>query len=368
MAEPTPIEERDPGAPIARDQVDPELVKLGRGRPTIGVITAAGIVALCLVYLLRLGPDRRFAGSDSTPAPAGVADVLAGKVELDRLIALPAEPIVSQAIRATKAAGSLGFRLAPVRSTGDRLWVVLPGDGWEAATTSAYVGRLRRLDALSFGAAAREYAAAHPRAGFASASAVRAGFSTGTVTTVAGDPVTLTDRDRIAIDVVDPNAATIAAAFNERLPDPATWARALSAAGIPVTTTGTPDEALRQIRFGVALPVSTTTTKLEAAGLLATRVEPVTRHFDTTWGVLRASPPAGLQVGSATLPDSELELIGLYVLRGIPDDAYALVTGELPEDYWYVMPITIALAAILLVFGWALVRAIRRDLVSARAA
>src|SRR6185503_5709494 len=93
-------------------------------------------------------------------------------------------------------------------------------------------------------------------------------------------------------------------------------------------------------------------------GLLAVRVEPVMRHYRTSWAVLRKSPPAGFDVGGSVVPDGEIELVGLYVSRGIPADAYALVTDELPDDYWYVMPITIALAAILLVFAWALIRAI----------
>ena len=129
-----------------------------------------------------------------------------------------------------------------------------------------------------------------------------------------------------------------------------------------------PDTALGQIRFHIAVSVATTTTKLEGAGLWAARVEPVTRHYQTTWGALRKSPPAGLDVGGAVLPDAQVELVALYVARSIPSGAYALVTGEVPDDYWYVMPITIALAAILLVFAWALVRAIRRDFLPARAA
>jgi hypothetical protein len=78
--------------------------------------------------------------------------------------------------------------------------------------------------------------------------------------------------------------------------------------------------------------------------------------------------PAGLDVGTQVLPDEDIELVGLYVTRRIPDDAYAVITGEVPDDYWYVMPITVALAVILLVFSWALVRAVRRDLALLRAA
>jgi hypothetical protein len=120
------------------------------------------------------------------------------------------------------------------------------------------------------------------------------------------------------------------------------------------------------VRFEVAAPVAGTTIRLEAAKLFAARVEPVRRHYETTWSALRASSPAGLTFGAEAVPDAQIELVGLYVARAIPDDAYALVTGESPDDYWYVMPITVALAAILLVFAWALVRAVRRDLLPAR--
>lgn len=376
MAEPTPppspaapsVDERDPGAPIARDAIDPELVKLARRRPTIGVITAAGLVFLGIVFLIKLGPDRRFAGSGARPVPAPVADILAGKVETERLIAVTAEPVVSHAIRATAARGTLGLRLVPARGTADRLWIVVPGDGSQPPQLTGYVGRLRKLDDLALASAAHGYADEHPRPVFASAAAVRGGFATSRVDTVAGDTVAIGDGDAVALDVVDQNAATIAAAFNERLPDTAAWRAALDRAGLSPTATGAPDTALGQVRFTVAASVATTTIRLEHDKLWDARVEPVVRHYRTTWATLRRSPPAGLDLGAATLPDDQIDLIGLYVTRGIPPDAYAVITGESPGDYWYVMPITVALAAIVLVFAWALIRAIRRDLLPARAA
>lgn len=370
MDESTPraIAQREPGAPIARDEIDPDLVKLARPRSKVGVITAVGLIFLSIVYLVRLAPDLRFSRSSTEPAPVSVADIVAGKVDTEKLVAVAAEPLLSHAIRAASSQGSLGYRVVPVRGTGERLWIVVSGDGWEPAATTGYTGRLRKLEDLGFAAAARGYATEHPRPVFASATAIRAGFATGTVTTVAGDQVSLADRDAIALDVVDPNAATIAASFNDRLPDPAAWNAALGRAGLTVTHTAAPDVALGQVRFTVDATVASATTRLETAGLWAARVEPVTRHYLTTWGALRKSPPAGFDVGGKVLPDGEIELIGLYIARGMPGDAYALVTGELPDDYWYVMPITVALAAILLVFAWALVRAVRRDLVPARAA
>jgi hypothetical protein len=377
MADPTPtppaspgtaVDERDPGAPVARDAIDPDLVKLARQRPKVGVITAAGLVFLCIVFLLRLAPDRHFAGNGPHASTAQVADILAGKVELDRLITVAADPMVSHAIRTTKSQGSLGLRLVPVRGTADRLWIVVSGDGWDPPSPAGYTGRLRKLDDLALAAAAHGFADEHPRPVFASAAAVRAGFAAGRVTTVAGDTVALADADRIALDVVDPASATVVVAFNERLPDAAAWRGAVDRAGIATTATGEPNPSLGTIRFTVAAPVTTTTTRLQNAGLWAARVEPVTHHHQTTWATLKRSPPAGLDVGGTVLPDDQIDLIGLYVARGIPHDAYAVVTGEVPADYWYVLPITIALGAILLIFAWALVRAIRRDLVPARPA
>jgi hypothetical protein len=359
---------REPGEPFARDEIDPDLVKLARPRSKVGLITAAGLVFLCIAYLVHLAPDLRFARSSAQPVPAAVADILAGKVDTEALVALSAEPLRSQAIRASSAQGTLGHRVVPVRGTGDRLWLVLSGNGWEPPATTGYVGRLRKLDDLGFAAAIRAHAAKHPPAVFAPAAAVRAGFAGGAVATVSGDPARLADRDAVALDVVDPGAATLAASFNDRLPDAAAWRAALERAGLTVTETAAPDPALGQIRFTVGTSVSDATSRLEAAGLWAARVEPVTRHYRTTWGALRASPPAGLAIGDKVIPDGEIELVGLYPARAIPGDAYAVVTGELPDDYWYVLPIAIALASIVLVFAWAGVRAVRRDLVPARAA
>ena len=84
MAEPTPIVQPDPGAPIARDAIDPDLVKLSRTRTKVGVVTALGLVILCAVFLHRLSPDRRFGNSSATPTPVQLGAVLAGDGRLRR--------------------------------------------------------------------------------------------------------------------------------------------------------------------------------------------------------------------------------------------------------------------------------------------
>jgi hypothetical protein len=57
-------EEPEVGAPVAKDAIDPDLVKLQRARPKIGVITAAGVVFLAVLSLLKLNPSRR-----ASPSP-----------------------------------------------------------------------------------------------------------------------------------------------------------------------------------------------------------------------------------------------------------------------------------------------------------
>lgn len=347
---------------------DDDLIKLSRKKPNIRLLTAAGVVFLALFFLLKLNPDRRFAGNDETPATVTIADLATGKVDEDAYVSVKAEPMMSHAIRAQTAKNSVGLRVAPVKGASEKLWIVLPGDGWVDPTKDAYTGRVRPLEDLPFSGVLGEFLRAHPRPLFATAAAVRAGFSTGKVKTVGGDDVTVRDTDKIAFDLIEPNAAIIVGTYNERLPNLAAWTKALTDAGITITGTGRDDR--ERAFFDVSMPgaVATLTTKLEAAGLWAARVDPVTHHHETTWRALKTSGPAGFTVAGLTIPDAQLDLVGMYVVRDIPSGAYAVIVGENPQDYWYVLPVAILVLVIGLVFGWALVRAVKRDLLPPKAA
>lgn len=361
----------EPGEKVGKHNTDPDpdLVKLRRKPLKIGPITCVGIIFLSLLFLWRINPDRKFSGSAAEPQKVAVADVVSGKVGTESFIAIDAnaEPLMSHAIRTAAAKGTLGLRVVPVRGTADKLWLVLSGDGWDAPQLGGYAGRLRELSDLPFASTANDYLASHPQPVFAAPSAVRAGFASGKVTTVAGEDATLRDSDRVAFEVTDPDAATIVGTFNPKLPNATAWSNAIGNAAIIIA--GTPRATDDVARFDVKGPgiAATIRDKLVKAELWGARVEPVTHHYEATWGALKGSSPAGFVVEGTTIPDAELDLVGLYVQRAIPGGAYALITGERPEDYWYVLPVTIAVAAIGLLFAWALVRAIRRDLLPARA-
>ena len=374
MADQSPTEERsDPGAPVARDAIDPDLIKLKRKPAKVSVITSAGVVFLSIMFLVRLHADRTF-GGDETPKTVAVADIVADKVPTNSFVTFAAEPMMSHAIRTSIQKTGIGLRVVPIRGTTDRLWIVIHGDGWDPPNMTGYTGRLRKLADLPFIDTIREFATAHPRPMFATGAATRAGFKSNEVVAVSGDQLKLLDSDRVALDVVDPSGALIVAAVNERHASKQAWIDALTTAGLaPGAPLPGPENELlgadgkpTQVRFEIMTPgaVAAVTAKLEAAGLWAARVEPITRHYDTTWGDLRTSTAGAFKLGKSTIADADIDLVGLYVAKGIPDGAYALITGEKPQDYWHVWPITIALGLILLVFAWALVRAVKRDILS----
>ena len=365
-----PSTTRAAGAPVAKDEIDPDLVKLRRPRPKVGMVTAAGILFLCVLFWFRLGPDRRFGASATSPRAVDIGDVLSGKIDTEQLVAIPAEPMMAHAVRASTNWGDLGLRVVPARGTGDRLWLVLSGDSLAPVTEQPlYQGRLRRLADLPFAADVAAHLARHPRPVFAPPSAIRAAFATGTLRTVSGDQVTLRDSDEVTVDVVDLDASTVITSFNERQPDARVWADKLTQAGILSSADTAPAQhAAETARFAVAMSASEVADKLEKAGLWAARVEPVLRSLRGTWGKLRTSPADRLLIGEVSLTDVQVDLVGALVVRGVPAEAFALVTSEAPATYWYVRPISLALLVLAVLFAWILVRAIRRDLLPAKLA
>ncbi len=371
MADESPTEElRDP---VAREAIgakdtapDPGMIKLKRTPSKISVITAAGVVFLCALFLVRLHGDRTFGGNE-TPQQVAVSAIAAGNVATNSYVTFTGEPMMAHAIRTSIQKTGIGLRVVPMRGTTDRVWIVIHGDGWEPAVTKGYTGRLRTLEDMPFYDAISTYADANPRPLFATVAEVRKAFATNEVLTVSGDRVKLADGDKVAYDVVDPSSALVIAAVNERFASVQAWTDALTAAGL---TVGKPladaspagaDGKPTQVRFEITMPdaVTAVTAKLEAAGLWAARVEPITRHQETQWSALRGGGATALATA-----DTSIGLMGFYVAKGIPDGALALITSENPKDYWYVWPITIALGLLLLMFAWALVRAVKRDLLS----
>nr|HEX4315766.1 hypothetical protein [Kofleriaceae bacterium] len=351
----------DAGAPVPKDAIDPDLVKLGRMKIKVGAITSLAVIVVCVVLAMRLGPDRRFAGNSDTPQAVTPEQVLADSVPVESYVALRGEPLIAHAVRAGTSKASSGERVVPVRGTGDRLWLVEAGDAFGEPSLDAYAGRLRNLEDLPLAGAVRDYVAANPRPVFATPAELRGGFATGAFRTVTHDQAHATADAKVAFDVLDPGAAVIVASFVDDLPDAAAWLAALDKAGIPHGPAAPPDRDSVNIPVTVPDAVATTTAKLDDAKLFASRVDTVTHHYETTWGALASSPAGAFKVGAVSVPDAQIDLVGVFVTRTIPDDAYVVIVGDEPGDYSYVLPVTIVLGGFALLFAWAFVRAVRRD-------
>jgi hypothetical protein len=200
---------------------------------------------------------------------------------------------------------------------------------------------------------------------FATAAELRRGFGSGTVRTVMGDDVTVSPDTTVAFDVVDPDVATVTGSFLGPVADGPAWLAAMAAAGITATGTPVTDRDSIKVEVHMADAVAAVTARLDAAKLYAARVEPVTRHYETTWKVLAASLPGSLASGSGTtIPNDRVDLAGIYVTHSVPADAYVVITGDEPGDYGYAWPITIALGVFAALFAWGCVVAVRRDWLS----
>jgi len=301
----------------------------------------------------KLAGDRRFGSEGDTPEKVALADVLAGKVSNESFVEVQAQPIVGSTVRSMTAKGTSGVRVVPARGTGDRLWLVLSGDGGEPPVIDAYAGRLRAFDDLPLAPSVRELAAKTPHPVFVRADKLGA---PGGIETTAGDVVDVRAGDRITYDYVDAGHARLLCTFTDKLHDAAAWRQALADAQI--VTSGPPKtNADGSIEFEIAAPdaVAATSAKLNAAGLNAARADLVRHHVDGKMPAAWKEPlPAGVDV------------VGVYVVQPIPSDALALVVTERPDDFWYVTWVLVAIGIIGVVFALALVRAVRRDLLPAR--
>ena len=354
-----------PEVPVPKDAIDPELVRLRRPRPQIGAVTALGVVIFCAYVAIRLDGDRRFAGEPETARPVAVDAIAAGKVDTDSHVAVTARIERASAVRVQPNPANPGLRLAPVLGSRDRVWLALPGDGRsDPAPGGSYRGRLYDFDELHFADPMRErLARPHPQfVRGADLHKVRPGEAAA-LPTVHGSEVRIAAETPLEIEVADPEAATVIATFNDRFPDVAAWTAALAQAAV-ISPDVVPSETTEATAmFSIRGPDATAATqkKLDAAGLGGARVDAVTARHLAPWREVTATEAGLTFPAGASLPWSAIDVAAVWLPRVPPASAYVVVVDEAPAQYWYVMPIYVAVIGVGLLFGWALVRAIKRD-------
>jgi hypothetical protein len=363
---------RDPGAPIGKDEIDPELVNLRRGAPRVGMITAAAIVLLCVVLMVRLRHDLAFARGGDTARVVTVTDIVAGKIADDSFVTIDAPLDRAAAVRARVTEANAGTRVVPVAGTGDRLWVAVTGDPWSPYQhDQVLTGRLRPLDQVRFAGPVAGYVSRHAAPRFVTGEELRRARTGGAteVALVGGGTHALRDSDDLELVLADPGAAVVVATFNERMKDVTAWSEALVSSGVIVAGTEPTHVTDDTARWEVRIPdaVASVERTLEGAQLWGARVEPATTRSRIAWKDLRADA-AGVTLPDGPVPWSAIDVVAVWAPRAVPSGARVLLVGESPASYWYLTPVYGGLALFAVLFTWALVLAIRRQLGDARAA
>lgn len=374
MAEtPEQVEAADPddesGRRVDPDEIDPELISLSAPRRRVGPLLSLSIIVFCALLIHRLYADFRFSRqSDSAQRVADPKKIVDrdGIVE-DDFVSVRAMPDHSYVVRITAGEADYGHRVAPVLGTDQRLWVMVPATPWAAdpAYTHIYSGRVRALANLPFYDELRDYVAAQPGAErFVSPAEVEVAL--------AGDRAAVVDPFNDSIEVANATPVVISETVLDRariqafkfdsFPDRASWRGALIAAELITAAATAAIDNNEFVEYEVSAPAGVEPIRQRVADskLHRIRIKPVVRPHETTWGEL-STTAEGLQIGAASrLPWPNITSVSLVVPRRLRSDAVLLMTDERPGTYWYILPVYLVLAGFILLFAWALFRALRR--------
>ncbi|MBK9034745.1 MAG: hypothetical protein IPL61_26350 [Myxococcales bacterium] len=357
---------REPGAPIGPDEIDPDLIRLGRGVPQIGLVSAAGVIILCVALFVRLRHDFAYARERGTPRAVTVASIVDGKVPANSYVTLEATPDRVGAIRLRASKGNSGSRLAAARGAGDRLWLALPGDSFDHPYQhdDQVSGRLRKLDDVRYAGPLAQALRTFPTPRFITGAELRRAKAANAtqVTLLDGATLAVTGTDEIDLAIADPGTAVVVAALSPgyAIPD---WDAALTAAGL-ITAGQAPISATPDlVRWRVQRPdaVASVQAALDGAQLWGARAEVSTINVRGPWATFAASEAGVTGPGGELVPWSAIDVAGVWAPRTIPAGAWIILADERPGDYWYLQPIYGGLALIGLLALWALVRAVRRE-------
>lgn len=356
-----------PGRPIGPDELDPELMKLGRPRARVGPVLSGAILLLCGYYLVTLMADLRFSMRSSDPEPIDSVVKIVNKngVAADDFVRVNLSPDYSFATRVAPSEASEGHRIVPVLGTNSKLWLLDVGSprGGEPTYHTIYQGRLRYLSDMPFYDKLRSYVSkAPPSPRYVPTRAVRSALESKAeaIKDGAGDPLAVTPQTPVMIAELAADRAIVRAYLSERLPDLATWRKALIEAGLPSAAQKPTAETKEVITWELADPegLAGITKKLTAAKLFSARPSELRRRYAATWGILNTSP-AGLVIsGKAALPWANLSSISVTVPRTVPSDAMVLIAHESPTAYWYLPYVYVVLGLFAALFLWAFIRSL----------
>jgi hypothetical protein len=334
-------------APGSADAPDEFAHIPSRARPPVVALVAAG---LALFLGVRLRHDVRYALSSSQPIEIGDAAALATRaadaVPLNRLVRLHGQPERESAV-VLDARGSWTFtQFFRMRGTNGRVFVRRLADPLPVplAEHDVFVGRLVEFGALSFAESIAHHFATHVSAThfFAPATlaaALAAGPAPWRLADRAGDQVTLTATDQLALDIARPDHYLIDVA-RDHIAEVARIKTLLAAdGGAIVQQIDAPDH----VSITATIPAPARDRVLSAIGQQNRGVHfraarqsmelPVSRLRPAPGGLQLTGDPAGTgAAGEHLLRFEDLIAVRTRATIQIPPDALLLLEGEVPRD------------------------------------
>jgi hypothetical protein len=349
----------EPAAPPGND-VDDELASLAPSPRGKNPLVAAAVIALAVIIGWHLRDDVRYAFSSRTPANLGDARALTATPGDNSYVTIAGQPERRYALyvepRGVRARQTL-FRLL---GGGTRLFVRASETGDRSGIAERWTGRLRHFDAMSYAPSLRHYYATETEVTRNVAlDGLKAQLADGAAGAELRDrmgaPIAIGADTDVVVTVDYPGELKVYLG-KDRFPSLPDARHELDRMGLQPSSG---DENKDEFAFIVPMPDA---RKNEIVGKLSDKELPFQPHqerFTVKRGELKLEGDT-LQIGPrAKAPWSQVESIGVPAPVTVGADAFILLEGEAPQQYWWA-PLILAL---LLAFGafnvWYLVRTIR---------
>jgi hypothetical protein len=352
----------EPSAPPTNDSGgDDDLASLAPAPRGKNPLVAAAVVALAAVIGWHLVDDARYAFASRTPTDLGDARSLAARGaaladnhyvtiagQAERRYALYLEP---KGVRARQTI----FRVLGVAQG---LFVVGADSGERSDLSERWTGRLRHFDAMSYAGSLRHYYATETEVTrYLALDALKAALLSGAadLRDRMGQPLGVASDQKVVVDVVYPGELKVYLS-KDKLPSLADARHELDRLGL---TPSAGEETKDEFVFIVPMPDA---RKNEIIGKLSDKemaFQPHEERFSVTRGELRLDGDT-LQIGArAKAPWAQVKAVGVPAPVTIGSDAFMLLEGDAPAQYWWA-PLLLALLVAFAAFNvWYLVRAIR---------
>jgi hypothetical protein len=347
--------------PAARDDDLADLANLTQGPRPRSPVMALAVIVLAGVLTWHLRADLIYAFSSRMPLDLGDARSLAARgVQLtdNRYATVSGQAERRYALYIEPKGGRDRETLFRLLGAGTRLFVRAGETIDRVSVDEKWTGRLRRFDTLPYQDQLRKYYGEREVLRFLSLPSLKAQLAGGTspLTDRAGAPLEVKPDDTLLVDV-DYAGELKVYLSQEKFPSLADAQHELDKMGVaPSGGSAVQDE----FAFVVPLPDA---KKDEIIGKLSARefaFVPRQERYTTTRKALALAGETLTLDGKTSVPFSHVRAIGVPAPVDVDHDAFILVEGDSPADYFWV-PLVVGMLIAFAAFNvWYLLRTRRR--------